>query len=102
MCATAPGNGFSARYFHDDKMRRRDFDRRLAGYLRGRRERWDITAIVEPLQLLGPKAQQVDVYLARGVTGKLSVTISFELAPDRADEGARGRSSLSSRVLPAG
>ncbi len=35
----------------DAKQRRRDFDRRLAAYVRGHRERWDITAVLEPLHL---------------------------------------------------
>ena len=42
----------SVSFVPDDKPRRLDFDRRLAAYVRGHRERWDITAVLEPLQLL--------------------------------------------------
>jgi hypothetical protein len=33
------------------------------------RERWDITAVLEPLQLLGKKTSQINVHLHRS-TGK--------------------------------
>lgn len=96
MGAMGPCGCFSASYVHDDEELRRAFDRRLARYLRGHCERWDITAIVEPLQLLGGKARQVDVYLARGATGQLSVTLGFELAP----AGTAERRSTARAGLP--
>jgi hypothetical protein len=37
----------------------------LAGYICRHRERWDITAVLEPLQLLGAKTGQVNVHLHR-------------------------------------
>jgi hypothetical protein len=87
MGPTGRGDGFSASYVHDDEARRREFDRELAGYLRGHRERWDITAIVEPLELLGRKAGLVDLHLRRSAAGKLSVTIESGLAPAGAGQG---------------
>ena len=64
-----------------DKQRRLDFDRRLAAYVRGHRERWDITAVLEQLQLLAAKTGQIDVHLHRSPPGGLAVTIQFELQP---------------------
>ncbi len=65
----------------DDKQRRLDFDRQLAVYVRGHRERWDITAVLEPLQLLAAKTSQVNLHLHRSQPGRLAVTIQFELEP---------------------
>ena len=45
----------SASFVSDDKQRRLEFGRELAGYVRGHCERWDITAVLEPLQLLGAR-----------------------------------------------
>lgn len=73
--------GFTDRYHHDDRVRRDEFDRHLARYLESHQERWDITALVEPLDLLGSEAGQADVQLQRLSTGALSVTIHFELPP---------------------
>ena len=84
---TGSGDSFSARYTGADEARRREFDRRLAGYFRGHHERWDLTAIVEPLDLLGRKVAEVGVRLHRSATGRLSVTIDFELAPARTGPG---------------
>ena len=84
MNATGPGDGLSASYVHDDKEQREEFDRQLAGYIRGHAERWDLTAIVESLDLLGRRVGQVDVHLQRKPTGALSVTMKFELAPGKA------------------
>ena len=71
----------SASFVSDDKQRRREFDHELAGYVRGHRERWDITAVLEPLQLLGAKTGQVQVHLHRSPPGNLVVTLQFELQP---------------------
>ncbi len=53
----------------------------MAGYVRRHRERWDITAVLEPLQLLAAKTSQVEVHLHRSPTGRLAVTLHFELEP---------------------
>ena len=37
--------------------RRLESDRQLAGYVRRHRERWDITAVLEPVQLPGAEDQ---------------------------------------------
>lgn len=58
-----------------------------AAYIRRHGERWDLTAIVEPLDLLGRRVRQVDVAVHRQPGGTLSVTFTFGLppvAPDRA------------------
>lgn len=81
MTAHMPGDGVSLSYVHDDQRQREVFDRRLAGYIRGHGERWDLTAIVEPLELLGRRAGQVGVDIRRRPTGALSVTVTFELPP---------------------
>ena len=73
--------GFTGHYHHDDRRQRDEFDRGLARYIESHQERWDITALVEPLDLLGSKVGQADVHLRRLPTGTLSVTISFELPP---------------------
>jgi len=74
----------SVSFVPDDQQRRREFDRQLAGYVRRHRERWDITAVLEPLQLLGAKTSQVSVHLHRTRPGRLAVTIQFQLEPCRA------------------
>ena len=51
------------------------------GYVRRHRERWDITAVLEPLQLLGSKTTEVNVHLYRSPPGRLAVTIQFQLEP---------------------
>ena len=71
----------SASFVSDDKQRRLQFDHELAGYVRGHCERWDITAVLEPLQLLGAKTGPVQVHLHRSPLGRLAVTIHFELQP---------------------
>ena len=43
----------SVSYVRDDGERRLEFGRQLAGYVRRHRERWDINAVLEPVQLLG-------------------------------------------------
>ena len=64
-----------------DERRRLEFGRHLACYVRRHRERWDITAVLEPLQLLAAKTGQVNVHLHRSPPGRLAVTIQFELEP---------------------
>jgi hypothetical protein len=88
----------SVRYVCDDEQRRLEFARELADYVRRHRERWDITALLEPLQLLGAKTGQVDVHLHRSGSGRLAVTIRFELSPAGPQPAhAPGRSL---RVIP--
>jgi len=58
-----------------------------AGYVRSHRERWDITAVLEPFQLLGARTGRVDVHLHRSPPGTLAVTIQFELGPAGAVAG---------------
>ncbi len=81
MGAMQRDDSFSASYVHGDSERRSEFDRRLGSYLSSHRDRWDVTAIVEPLELAGRKVEQVDLRLRRSAAGKLSVTIEFELEP---------------------
>jgi hypothetical protein len=90
MGPTWADEDLSASFVRDDEQRRLEFDRRLAGYVRRHRERWDITAVLEPLQLLGSKTGEVYVHLHRSSPGRLAVTIQFELQTCRvADESAR-------------
>ncbi len=84
MNATGPGDGLSASYVHDDAERRQEFDHQLAAYIRRHAGRWDLTTIVESLDLLGRRVGQVGVHLHRKRTGALSVTMKFELAPGKA------------------
>ena len=81
MGSSRADEDLSARFVSDDKQRRQEFDHKLAGYVRGHRERWDITAVLEPLQLLGAKTGQVQVHLHRSPLGNLAVTLQFELQP---------------------
>ncbi len=81
MKATGPGDRLSISYIHDDQQRREEFDHQLAGYIRRHGERWDITSIVEPLDLLGQRVGRVDVGLDRQPGGALLVTMAFELPP---------------------
>ena len=87
----------SASFVSDDKQRRLEFGRELAGYVRGHCERWDITAVLEPLQLLGAKTGHVQVHLHRSPLGCLAVTIQFELQP--AACGRRGGWRASSAAV---
>jgi len=86
----------------DDEQRRLEFDRQLAGYVRRHRERWDITAVLEPLQLLGAKTGQVEVHLHRRAPGRLAVTIQFELEPPGPQPTACGRRARDRRPLEIG
>jgi hypothetical protein len=69
--STGSGDCFSARYLGADEARRQESGRRLAGYFRGHHEQWDVTAIVEPLDLLGRKVAEAGVRLHRSATGQL-------------------------------
>ncbi len=71
----------SVSYVHDDEHRRAEFDHQLAGFIRRHGERWDLTAIVEPLDLLGRRVGEVAVGLDRRPSGTLLVTMAFELPP---------------------
>jgi hypothetical protein len=84
MNTAAANDGVSLSYVHDDERQRCLFDRQLAAYVRRHSERWDLTAIVEPLELLGRRAGQVGVDIHRQPDGALSVTVQFELPPYRA------------------
>jgi hypothetical protein len=77
----AAGDRLSASYVRDDQQRRAAFDHRLADYIRRHGEQWDLTAIVESLDLLGRRVRQVEVGLRRQPSGMLSVTMTFELPP---------------------
>jgi hypothetical protein len=79
MNASAPGDRLSLSYVHDAEQRRKAFDRQLANYVRHHGEPRDLTAIVEPLDLLGRRVRRVDVGLRRQPDGALSVSMTFEL-----------------------
>jgi hypothetical protein len=81
----------SASFVPDDKERRLHFDRELARYVRSHRERWDITALLEPLQLLRAKTGQVQVTLHRSAQGRLAVMLRFELQPTACGRRASDR-----------
>jgi hypothetical protein len=70
MGSSRADEDLSASFVSDDKQRRLEFDHELAGYVRGHRERWDITAVLEPLQLLGARTGQVQVHLHRSPLGE--------------------------------
>jgi len=74
-----PGDQVSMSYVHDDEQQREMFDHQLADYFRHHGERWDLTAILEPLDLLGRRVRRVEVGLRRRPDGTLSVTMTFEL-----------------------
>lgn len=81
MGSSQADEDLSASFVSGDKQQRLEFAHELAGYVRGHCERWDITAVLEPLQLLGAKTGQVQVHLHRGPRGSLAVTLQFELEP---------------------
>ena len=81
------GDDLPVSFARDDEETAGEFDRPLAGYLRRHREGWDVTAIVESLQLLGGKTRQVDVHVRRRPAGRLAVTIQFEHEPGEATAG---------------
>ena len=69
MGSSQADEDLSASFVSDDKQQRLNFGRELAAYVRGHCERWDITAVLEPLQLLGAKTGQVQVHLHRAPRG---------------------------------
>ncbi|HUB21889.1 MAG TPA: hypothetical protein VMA97_05720 [Streptosporangiaceae bacterium] len=77
----------SLSFVRGDDERRLEFARQLARYVRHHRERWDITAVLEPVQLLGSKTGEVNVHLHRNPQGQLTVTIQFQLEPCRVTGG---------------
>jgi hypothetical protein len=83
MDAAGPDDGLSVSYIHDDQQRREEFDHQLAGYVRRHGERWDITTIVETLDMLGRRVGEVEVGLHRRPSGALSVMMTFELLPHK-------------------
>ena len=87
VCLHRADEDLAVSFVPDDRQRRLEFGRQLAGYVRRHRERWDITAVLEPLQLLGARTGQVNVHLHRSPPGRLAVTIQFELGPARATAG---------------
>jgi len=86
-------------YVRDDE-RRLEFGRQLAGYVRRHGERWDITAVLEPVQLLGSKTSEVNVHLHRSAPGQLAVTIRFRLEPCRVTDGSMRPASKRPKSLP--
>ena len=94
MGPTWVAEDLSLSFARDDDERRLEFGRQLAGYVRRHRERWDITAVLEPVQLLGSKTGEVNVHLHRSAPGQLEVTIQFQLEPCRVtDAGPLGASA---------
>jgi hypothetical protein len=81
MNATGPSDRASMSYVHDDEQQREAFDHQLADFVRHHGEQWDLTAIVEPLELLGRRVRRVEVGLRRSPGGMLGVTLTFELPP---------------------
>jgi hypothetical protein len=90
----------SVSYARHDDERRLEFGRQLAGYVRRHRERWDITAVLEPVQLLGSRTNEVSVHLHRTAPGQLAVTIQFQLEPCRVTEGSMQPASRAPGILP--
>jgi hypothetical protein len=88
-------------FIRDDCERRLEFGRQLAGYVRRHRQRWDITAVLEPVQLLGSKTSEVNVHLHRSAPGQLTVTIQFQLEPCRVADGGIRPASKRPKSLPA-
>lgn len=74
-------DGLSVRYLHDDEDRRQDFGRKLAGYVRGHRDRWNIATFLGVLDLLGRDVSEIRLTLLRRAGGRLAVTIDYELTP---------------------
>lgn len=71
----------SVRYFHDDDVQRREFQRTLAGFVRGHRDRWDITTFLEAVEALGRRVPEIRLTLRCRSNGRLVVVIDYELAP---------------------
>jgi hypothetical protein len=100
MGPTCVAEDLSLGFARDDDERRLEFGRQLAGYVRRHRERWDITAVLEPVQLLGSKTGEVNVHLHRSAPGQLEVTIQFQLEPCRVTDGSMRPASKRQKSLP--
>ena len=101
MGPTCVAEDLSLSFARDDDERRLEFGRQLAGYVRRHRERWDITAVLEPVQLLGSKTGEVNVHLHRSAPGQLEVTIQFQLEPCPVTDGSM-RASEQAPEVPSG
>ena len=101
MGPTWVAEDLSLSFARDDGERRLEFGRQLAGDVRGHRERWDVTAVLEPVQLLGSKTGEVNVHLHRSAPGQLEVTIQFQLEPCRVADGSM-RASEQAPEVPSG
>ncbi|GLX11373.1 hypothetical protein [Microbispora sp. NBRC 16548] len=90
MIDDGDGRELVIRYVHDDEKLRREFDNRLARYLRGQpgHARWDITPLVVALDQLGHQIPSMLVRLRR-LPGKaeLEACIELELAPIPPERG---------------
>ncbi|WP_431920979.1 hypothetical protein [Nonomuraea jabiensis] len=72
------------RYVHGDARLRRDFDHRLALFLRAQptHHRWDITPLVDALDQLGRRIPRVEVTLrCDPAHAELQVSLDFGLRP---------------------
>jgi hypothetical protein len=83
------GARMSASYRRRDADLREDFDRALARYVRGHRDRWNITTFPEALDLLSRDVEEIRLTLLRGPGGRLAVTLDYELTPARAPAASR-------------
>jgi len=101
MGPTCVAEDLSLSFARDDDERRLEFGRQLAGYVRRHRERWDITAVLEPVHLIGPKTGEVKVHLHRSAPGQLEVTIQFQLEPCRVTDGSM-RADEQAPEVPSG
>ena len=100
MGPTWVAEDLSLSFARGDDERRLEFGRQLADYVRHHRQRWDITAVLEPVQLLGSKTGEVNVHLHRSAPGKLEVTIEFQLEPCRVTDSSMRPASKHPKSLP--
>ncbi|HEY9522965.1 MAG TPA: hypothetical protein VIR33_06985 [Thermopolyspora sp.] len=76
------GQELALAYVHDDEALRREFDQRLARFLRVERthDRWNITPLVDTLDQLGQRIPSVYVRLRhQRTTRELHVSLEFDL-----------------------
>lgn len=69
-------------YVHDDNHQRREFDRRIAVFLRTRpaHHRWDITPLVDALDQLGRRIPGIEVSLRHDpARAELQASLDFAL-----------------------
>ena len=81
MAADHRSESVSVSYRCHDADTREDFDRALARFVRGHRDRWNITTFLEALDHLGRDVEEIRLTLRRKPDGRLAVTIAYELAP---------------------